>query len=249
MTSSYVTEVLSNIDSISDGLDQNGLITKTRSAVQTGIKKFQITPAEQAKLYANFEMQFSLGVITKLIDVVIQSGLIEQQIAVEKKKIDLMIEQIKTQAEETYLKNAQARLTEQQILSEVQNTTKVTREHELLAENKALVMAQKATEEKRKLDVMAGINIKNEQALSTRQSAKFEEARRHVLIGSTQQNGQIQKSKEENATLNALALDADFTITESHLTRVKSALDGITLTQISYTEELTSTVGIVNAGV
>jgi len=96
---------------------------------------------------------------------------------------------------------------------------------------------------------MAGINIKNEQALSTRQSAKFEEARRAVLLSSTQQNAQIQKSKEENAMFNSMAIDEAFVITETHFARVKSALDAITVTPVNYTEELNTAVGQVNAGV
>jgi len=228
MTEVFVNEILGNITAISEGLDENGLIVKTRDSVQNGIKKFQITPAEQAKLYANFEIQFSLGVITKLIDVVVQSGLIEQQIELEKNKIELL---------------------KQQVLSEIENTAKIEAEVALLESNKLFVEAQTRTEEKRKIDAMAGIQIKNWQAESTKQSAKFEEARRYVLINSTLFNNQIQKSKEENATLNSLAVDDSFVITESHLTRVKAALDGITLSAITYTEELTTAVEHIDAGV
>lgn len=230
MTDAYVTTVLKNIDDITAGIDANALIEKTRTAVLTGIKSFQTTPAKKAELYANFEMQFSVQVVTKLIDSVLQAGLIEQQIELEKKKIELLT---------------------QQILSEVKNTQKAEAEIALLSSNKALVDAQKATQEKQRLDVMAGINIKNEQALSTRQSAKFEEARRHVLIASTQQNSQIQKSKEENAMFNSMAIDESFVITETHLTRIKTALDAITTTSVSYSTELdagTNPVEQVDAG-
>lgn len=231
MTSAYVTEILGNINAFSAGIDENQLITKTRAAVLTGIKSFQATPAEKAKLYANFEIQFSVQVVTKLIDAVISAGLVEQQIEVEKLKVQLLT---------------------QQNLTEVQNTSKTTAEVALLASNKALVEAQILTQAKQRLDVMAGINIKNEQALSTRQSAKFEEARRHVLIESTQQNSQIQKSKEENAMFNSMAIDESFVITESHLTRIKTALDAITTSAVTYTEELddtTNPVGQIDVGV
>lgn len=183
----------------------------------TGIKSFQATPAEKAKLYANFEIQFSVQVVTKLIDSIISAGLIEQQIEVEKLKVQLLT---------------------QQKLTEVQNTAKTTAEEALLTSNKELVEAQILTQAKQRLDVMAGINIKNEQALSTRQAAKFEEARRHVLLASTQQNSQIQKSKEENSMFNSMAIDESFVISETHLTRIKAALDAITTTSVSYTTEL-----------
>lgn len=228
MTDAYVTTLLSNINAVTAGIDSNALITKTRNAVLTGIKSFQTTPAKKAELYANFEMQFSVAVVTKLIDSVISAGLIEQQIEAEKKKIELIT---------------------QQILTEVQNTAKAAAEVALLGSNKLLVDAQKATQEKQRLDVMASINVKNEQALSARQSAMFEEARRHVLLASTQQNSQIQKSKEENAMFNSMAIDESFVITETHLLRVKAALDAITVTPIAYTEELTTSVGQVNAGI
>lgn len=227
MTDAYVTEMLRNIDTISSGLDNNGLIANTRDAVQNGLKTFQITPAEKAKLYANFEIQFSLGVVTKLIDIVAQSGLVEQQIELEKKKIELLT---------------------QQILSETQNTEKVTAEVALLGSNKALVDAQKLTQDKQRLDVMAGINIKNQQVIATQQTAKFEEARRHVLLNSTKFNNQIQKAKEENALINSLAVDDSFTITDTHLLRSKNAMDAITTTDISYTSEITTAVGIIDAG-
>lgn len=225
MTDTYVTEVLNNIDTITERLDANKLITKTRDAVQKGIKKFQITPAEQAKLYANFEMNFSVAIVQKLIDVTIQSGLIEQQIEMEKKKIDLITQQIET---------------------EVQNTLKTTAELELLGENKRLVEAQVETQKKQKLDVMAGINIKNQQAKATLESARFEEARRHILIDSTLFNNQINKSKEENALLNALAVDDKFVITDTHLLRVRNAMDGITTTKTTYTTGLAGTVPQLN---
>jgi hypothetical protein len=231
MTDVYVASILKNINDITVGIDNNALITKTRTAVLTGIKSFQTTPAKKAELYANFEMQFSVQVVTKLIDAVIGAGLIEQQIEVEKLKVQLLT---------------------QQILSEVQNTAKGAAEIALLQSNKGLVEAQILTQAKQRLDVMAGINIKNEQALSTRQSTKFEEARRHVLIESTQQNSQIQKSKEENAMFNSMAIDESFVITESHLTRIKAALDGITTTAVSYAEELDTTtnpVGQIDAGI
>lgn len=241
MTDAFSKAVIADINTISTALDENKLIDKTRNAVLKGIKSFQTTPAEKAKLYANFEMQFSVNVISKILDSVLQGTLIEQQIETEKqRKASMIIEDA--------LKSAQKLLVDQQKLSEVNTTAKISKESDLLVSNKALVDAQKATQEKQRLDVMAGINVKNEQALSARQSAMFEEARRHVLIESTKQNAQIQKAKEENATLNSLAIDDAFVVSDTHLTRVKDALDAITVAELTYTEELTVAVVQVNVG-
>ncbi|MDD2267472.1 hypothetical protein [Sulfuricurvum sp.] len=284
---SFIQEILDDINTISDGINTNALVEGARGSVTNGLKAFMITPKEKASIQANFEMQFTGGIISKIVDTVMQGRITEIDIEIKEKELELKDKEIQLQNAqlnlalkeialrtaqidvmnreialkesqstaqisqmnaETALKSAQKLLVDQQKLTETNTTVKVGNEAQLLSSNKALVDAQVVTEGKRKLDVMAGINIKNEQALSTRQSAKFEETRRFVLIGSTQQNGQIQKSKEENATLNALALDANFGITDTHLTRVRSALDGITLTPISYTEELTSAVGVVDAG-
>lgn len=249
MTDSYVVEVLKNIKDMSTGLDANPMIVNTRNTVLTNIKKFQIIPSEQAKLYANFEIQFSVAVVTKLIDSVIESSLKEKQIDLLKQQILSETKNTDKIAAEIALINSQKAMVDQQKLTEVEQTIKTTKEGELLVSNKALVNAQTLTQEKQKLDVMAGINIKNEQALSTRESARFEEARRHVLIESTKQNAQIQKSKEENATLNSLALDDAFVITESHLLRIQTALNNITTTDVSYTSNLTTpAVGSTSAG-
>lgn len=227
MTQAFIDEFISDLGQITTAIDSNTLIANTRKAVQEGLQAFAITPAEKAKLYANFEIQFSVQTVTKLIDTVMAGSLTEKQIETEAAKIDLL---------------------KQQLASEVNNTAKVAAEIVLLGENTNLVRAQTATEEKRKLDVMAGINVKNEQALSTRTSAKFEEARRYILISSTLFNNQIQKAKVENETLNSIALDTGVTISADHLTRVASANDAITLTEVSYTSELTTEVAHVNPG-
>lgn len=227
MTSAYMTQLLTDIDALSAGIDQNKLIANTRAAVIDGIDRFTLSDAEKSKLYANFEIQFSLGVVGKVIDAVVNSGLIEQQIELEKAKIALA---------------------NQQLLSEQNNTEKLQAEIALLGSNKALVDAQTLTEGKRKLDVIAGINIKNEQVLATRQSAKFEESRRFVLLESTKFNNQIQKADKSTAFLNSLALDNNFTITEAHLTSVKNDINAITVADITYTEEITQDVAYVNPG-
>lgn len=234
MTDAYIENLMSHLDVISGRLDQNKLITKTRSAVQNGLKKFAITEAEKAKLYASFEIQFSLGVVNKLLETVLQADLLEQQVQVEIEKIALT--------------KKQTDLVAQQILTELQTTTKVQNEAALLSSNKTLVDAQVSTEAKRKLDVMSGIELKNEQMLAARQSALFEEARRIVLIKSTLFNNQIQKSKEENALLNSLALDDAFIITAEHFSRVQTAMDNISTTEITYTTALTTDVPHVDPG-
>jgi hypothetical protein len=225
MTPTYVTEVLGNIEAISAALDNNALITKTREAVLTGIKGFQITPAEKSKLYANFEMQFSVQVVSKLIDVVVNSGLVEKQIATEAAKVDLLTQQLAT---------------------EVQNTLKVTNEVALLASNKLLVDEQIKTEKKRTYDVMAGILVKNAQVHATTQSAKFEEARRYILIHSTESNDQIQKADREVALIQAIATDETLTISTTHLQRAVDGLDGILAAPVAYFTEIDDIALAVN---
>jgi hypothetical protein len=225
MTPTYVTEVLGNIEAISAALDNNALITKTREAVLTGIKGFQITPAEKSKLYANFEMQFSVQVVSKLIDVVVNSGLVEKQIATEAAKVALLTQQLET---------------------EVQNTLKVTNEVALLASNKLLVDEQIKTEKKRTYDVMAGILVKNAQVHATTQSAKFEEARRYILIHSTESNDQIQKADREVALIQAIATDETLTISTTHLQRAVDGLDGILAAPVAYFTEIDDIALAVN---
>lgn len=225
MTDNYVTEVLANIEAISAALDNNALITKTRQAVLTGIKGFQITPAEKSKLYANFEMQFSVQVVSKLIDVVVNSGLVEKQIATEAAKVALLTQQLAT---------------------ETQNTLKVTNEVALLASNKQLVDKQITTEDKRRLDVMAGILVKNAQTHATMQSAKFEEARRYILIHSTESNDQIQKADREVALIQAIATDETLTISTTHLQRAVDGLDGILAAPVAYFTEIDDIALAVN---
>lgn len=227
MASEFITAYLDTIDDITARLDDNNLIAKTREAVLSGLKSFQITPAEKAKLYANFEIQFSIDVVTKVIDTAMQSGVVEAQIS------EL---------------NARVALLTQQLASEAQNTAKLQAEIALLGSNKILVDAQKATEDKRKLDVMAGINVKNWQAEGAKQSALFEESRRHVLIQSTKFNNQIQKADKSTAWFNSLAVDDGFTVTETHISSVKADIDAIAVTDITYTSDITGVVAHVAYG-
>lgn len=275
-----IDDLITDIGGISATVNTNILVSGARASVTEGIKSFMISPKEKATILANFEMQFTGGILNKIIDASIQARVSESQIALSiaeaalkqqellikekeillqeqritlaQQEIALKIKQIDVMEREITLKEAlntaQIAQIEQQTLTEVQNTIKVTKEHELLSENKLLVIAQQATEAKRTIDAMAGINIKNWQAESTKQSALFEESRRIVLLKSTQFNNQIQKSKEENATLNSLAVDDSFVITETHLTRVKAALDAISVGDIAYTSEITQDVVHVDYG-
>jgi len=227
MASEFITGYLDTIDEITTRLDTNNLIAKTRTAVLDGIKSFQTTPAEKAKLYANFEIQFSIDVVTKVVDTAMQSGVVEAQI----KEL-----------------NARVALLTQQLASEMQNTAKLQAEIALLGSNKILVDAQKVTEDKRKLDVMAGINVKNWQAEGARQSALFEESRRYVLLKSTKFNNQIQKADKSTSWFNSLAVDDGFVITEAHIASVKADIDAITVEDVSYTSGVPDTVTHVEYG-
>lgn len=268
-----INDLLANIATVSKSINTNELVKGARDSVEKGLKAFMITPKEKAQIKANFEMQFTGAILTKIIDSVLQFEVNNAQIAASAAETSLRLKEIELKAQqiaeslqemtlkaslnaaqvasleaEAPLKSAQKILVDQQKLTEINTTAKVLKESALLDSNKLLVDAQKATQEKQRLDVMAGINIKNQQAISTQQSAKFEETRRHVLLKSTLFNNQIQKSKEENATLNSLAIDDGFVISDAHLTRVKSALDGISVADITYTSEITQPVGIVDAG-
>lgn len=226
-TPEFITAYLDTIDAITTRLNTNNLIAQTRTAVLNGIKSFQVTPAEKAKLYANFEIQFSVDVVTKVVDTAMQASVSEVQ-----------IQEL----------NARVALLTQQLQSELKNTEKLQKEIDLLGSNKLLVDAQKITEEKRKLDVMAGINIKNWQAEGAKQGALFEESRRFVLLKSTKFNSQIQKADKSTAWFNSLAVDDGFTMTESHITSVKTDIDGITVEDITYTSGITTAVAHVDYG-
>lgn len=217
----FINGYLDTIDAITERLNTNNLIENTRNAVLNGLKSFQISPAEKAKLYANFEIQFSVDVVTKVIDTAMQSGVVEVQI----KELTARVELLK-----------------QQLKSETENTEKIKKEIDLLGSNKSLADAQIETENKRKIDVMAGINIKNWQAEGAKQSALFEESRRHVLIKSTMFNSQIQKADKSTAWFNSLAVDDKFTMTEAHIASVKKDIDAITVEEITYTSDIDADV-------
>lgn len=221
MTNEYLTNFIENLNEITEAIDKNSLITNTREAVKDGIGSFAITEEAKAKLYANFEMQFSIQAITKLIDSVMAGTLQEQQVKVEEAKANLLVQQLKT---------------------EIQNTAKITAEIALLGSNKTLVDAQVVTEGKRKLDVMAGIAAKNEQMIASRMSAKFEESRRFTLINSTNYNNIIQKAKVKNEMLNSIALDTGVTISAEQMNDVKEACDAIPTDPIEYETELKSEI-------
>jgi hypothetical protein len=258
----YLDNILTGINTASQSIDINILVQGARNSVSNGIASSMMTPKEKATLLANFETNFTGMIVSKIIDSVMQASLNEVQIQLSQKQLEItQIELEQKQAELEKLRyeldnilplqksDAEARISmmQQQKLTEQNNTLKVLKENALLDGNKALVDAQVNTQKKQMLDVMAGINIKNEQALSTRMNAKFDEARRYVLIQSTQQNGQINKAKEENSLINSLALDANFVISDTQLSRSKAAMDAITLTPVNYTTELNTKVGQVDA--
>lgn len=227
-------DILNDINAISKAINTNELVKGARESVEKGLKAFMITPKEKAQIKAQFEMQFTGAILTKIIESAMQMRVNDSQISVH--------------ATEIALRTAQKELVDQQTLTEVQNTIKVTNEGELLVSNKAFVVAQTATEGKRKLDAMAGINIKNWQAIGAKENALFEESRRHVLIKSTLFNSQIQKADKSTAWFNSLAVDDGFTMTEAHISSVKADIDNISVEEITYVSGISKNVEDVSYG-
>ena len=98
------------------------------------------------------------------------------------------------------------------------------------------------TEMWRHRDLQAGVNIKNKSAYATLESAKFEEARRHIAIKANQDNMYLKKADYKVNQLNAMAIDDDYIITAEQIGDVKDTIDAVPVEAIAYSSTIATTI-------
>ncbi len=106
-----LTDILTNIDSVTDKINSNTFIENARKAFKDDIALYEINDDEKAKLIATYEAQLSVGVIAQIIQLakempmmIAQEELLRKQIETETNKAEdiakateLRTEQIKTE--------------------------------------------------------------------------------------------------------------------------------------------------------
>lgn len=101
---------------------------------------------------------------------------------------------------------------------------------------------QTANEKLRGEDIKGGIIVKKMQAFTAWMSAKYEEARRKVLVRADANNGKIKKAVDGYPMLIQGLKNAGFDITSSELlTLSKSAMEAIDTTELSFVSEISDT--------
>ena len=98
------------------------------------------------------------------------------------------------------------------------------------------------TEMWRHRDLQAGVNIKNKSAYATLESAKFEEARRHIAIKANQDNMYLKKADYKVNQLNAMAMDDDYIITAEQIGDVKETIDAVPTGAIDYSSTIVTSI-------
>ncbi len=101
---------------------------------------------------------------------------------------------------------------------------------------------QTVNEKLRGQDIKAGIIVKKMQSFASWMSAKFEEARRFVLVRADANNGKIKKAVDGYPMLIQALKNAGFDITSTELlTLSKSSIEAIETNEITYTTALSDT--------
>lgn len=101
----------------------------------------------------------------------------------------------------------------------------IEKEIEVKTNQAGLLEAQKDNEVLRGYDIKAGVNVKNMQTIAAWESALYEAMRRKVLLRSDANNTKINKAKEANNFLQAMATRVD--PSSDDISYVKSRIDGI----------------------
>ena len=206
----FMQSVLDSIDEISTKLDQNIFIKNARTAFKENISQFEIADDEKAKLTANYEAQVSIATISEIIKLAKETPLNEAQIKNLQKDTDIKIEQEKIAKEQVCGEKAKTKLIIQQIV----------------------------TEQYRHRDLRASIKVKIASNEVTKQQAKFEEARRHIVLQSNNQNTFMKKADYKVQQLQALAQDDKVVISEEQISDTKTTIEAIPTDVINYDTEV-----------
>lgn len=229
--------IIENINSLSESVNSNVFITSAREAFKTGIEEYEISDEERAKLMATYEAQVSVGVIGQIMAMVkelpeisARTDLTNEQISVSKeqnKKLILEQEETKARIKKHY--GIEVLIGENLAITRTDNKN-------------GMMDKQIITEMWRHRDLQAGVNIKNKSAYATLESAKFEEARRHIAIKANQDNMYLKKADYKVNQLNAMAMDDDYIITADQIGDVKSTIDAVPTGVIEYNSSITTNI-------
>jgi len=177
-----------------------------------------------------------------------QAALVEKQALREvaetnlkDKQAALVEKQALKEVAETSLKEKQATLVEKQALKEVAETILINNkalteqketinkeaEANLKKEQVKLVTEQTITEKLRQNDTKASINVKNQSAKATWESAKAEEARRLILVKTNVDNNILRKADYWVKYMDALGTATDVVISSTQMDEAKTAINAI----------------------
>lgn len=107
----------------------------------------------------------------------------------------------------------------------------IEKEIEVKTSQAGLLDAQKDNEVLRGYDIKAGVNVKNMQTIAAWESALYEAMRRKVLLRSDANNTKINKAKEANNFLQAMATRVD--PSSDDISYVKGRIDGIDTSEVA----------------
>jgi len=145
----------------------------------------------------------------------------------------LLVKQALTEINEATLKANQGALVLAQTVTEAAEAKNKLAEEALKLEQVKLVTEQTATEKLRQNDTKASINVKNQSAKATWESARAEEARRLTMIKTNQDNNVLRKADYEVRALDAIGTSGVI-IGAEHMVQVNTAIGAIDTVQMSY---------------
>ncbi len=229
--------IITNINSLSESVNNNVFITSAREAFKSGIKEYEISDEERAKLMATYEAQVSVGVIGQIMAMVkelpeisARTDLTNEQINVSKEQTKkFLLEQEETKARIKKHYGISVGIGDNLVITSVDNKN-------------GMMDKQIITEMWRHRDLQAGVTIKNKSAFATLESAKFEEARRHIAIKANQDNMYLKKADYKVNQLNAMAMDDDYIITAEQIADVKNTIDTVPVGTIEYISSITTKI-------
>lgn len=266
-----VETVKASIDTLSANLNENVFVVSAREAFRDGINEYEISDEEKAKLIAQYEAQVSIGIMGHIINLAkeipqvdAQVNLLAQQKLTEveqtakvlyehkslmpsqKAQVDaqktLLLEQEKTQAKQTLKVGYESMETKARTSKNYGfNVTESLGVFSASDMKNGMIDKQIISEMWRHRDMKAGVLLKNKSVYTTLKNAKFEEARTHIAIKANQDNMYLKKADYKVNQLNAMAVDEDYIIGATQIEDVKSTIDAIPTTALTYTSDISTT--------
>ncbi|QDF28990.1 hypothetical protein [Halarcobacter anaerophilus] len=233
-----LSNILDDIDSISEKLNTNVFLKTARESFKENIEEYDVAPDEKAKMIATYEAQVSVGMISEIIklakempELIVREENINKDTEFKEEQKNLTIEQTKEVTAQTANINKDTEIKEEQ--------KKVTAQQVLTEKGKTLHIAEQImTEKYRHRDLRASTAVKTASMEVTKQQAKFEEARRFIALKANTQNAYMKKADYKVQNMQALATDDDVTISAEQMSDAKTTIDNIPTDAITYTTEV-----------